>query len=111
MELQDRGIQLTGINRTCTPSQTPASLITNITGVDYPHYFGAGEFSGNMPLCAGESAPYEEFPLLKGEKFNNYDSPGADRVVFKSIGFNYYLYCGAITHTGAPNRNAFVLCT
>ena len=124
MELHTRDIQFTGINGKSTlPHLLPLLLPNSLSqvpipipslsdsGVDYPHYFGAGEFGGNMPLCAGEPRPYEEFPLLRGSLFSNYVPVGPDRIVIKDIGWGYYLYCGAVTHTGAGGGNAFVLCT
>ena len=60
--------------------------------------------------CSG-NGPWSEFPLEQGYAYtssqNNYQSPGADRVIFDT---NTYEYCASVTHTGAAKRNGFVQC-
>ncbi|KAK0435219.1 Ribonuclease/ribotoxin, partial [Armillaria borealis] len=69
---------------------------------NYPHQFKNYEGLPMGPGCAGTRY---EFPILTRGLYNG-GSPGADRVIFDHNGH----YCALNTHTGAPNRNGFLLC-
>jgi len=74
---------------------------------DYPHQYYDDE---GLPMyCSGNT--WYEYPILADHEIytsppNDYQSPGADRVVFTSAG----TYCAVITHTGAKTYDGFVAC-
>ncbi|KAF2171460.1 hypothetical protein M409DRAFT_50896 [Zasmidium cellare ATCC 36951] len=78
-------------------------------GSNYPHVFNNKE-QLSFPACSGLTL--YEFPLEpENQVFTTGDAAGADRVVYATTGPNQFTYCGAMTHTGAPTRSGFVLCS
>ncbi|PKS05010.1 hypothetical protein jhhlp_008376 [Lomentospora prolificans] len=71
----------------------------------YPH-----RFNNREGLVFATSGPYQEFPILKSGNYTG-QSPGADRIVIDPNYQGSCVYSGAMTHTNAPSRNGFVLCT
>ncbi|WYZ43994.1 hypothetical protein EsH8_VII_000430 [Colletotrichum jinshuiense] len=70
----------------------------------YPHTFNNRE-----NLVFTTSGPYQEFPILTSGNYTG-KAPGADRVVLNPSYRGSCVYVGAMTHTGAVQRNGFVEC-
>jgi hypothetical protein len=88
----------------------------------YPH-----KFNNREGLVFAAAGPYQEFPILESgvyagsKSFTIYskardgadisaEAPGPDRVVFNPSYQGSCVYVGAMTHTDAADRNAFVSC-
>ncbi|KAK4495352.1 hypothetical protein PRZ48_013683 [Zasmidium cellare] len=85
------------------------TTVSSSGGSQYPHVFNNRE-KLSFPACSGLTL--YEFPLKpENQVFTNGAAAGADRVVYATTGPNQFTYCGAMTHTGAPTRNGFVLCS
>ncbi|KAL0934945.1 guanyl-specific ribonuclease N1 [Colletotrichum truncatum] len=70
----------------------------------YPH-----RFNNREGLVFATSGPYQEFPILSSGNYTG-RAPGADRVVFNPSYQGSCVYVGAMTHTGAAERNGFLAC-
>ncbi|KAK4120310.1 Ribonuclease/ribotoxin [Parathielavia appendiculata] len=75
----------------------------------YPHNFANHENLDFLEDDQPVEGPYREFPVLRSGQLYTGGAPGPDRVVFKQTNGGCQ-YIGAMTHTGAVPRNAFVLC-
>ncbi|PWN37763.1 ustilago Sphaerogena ribonuclease U2 complexed with adenosine 2'-Monophosphate [Meira miltonrushii] len=77
---------------------------------NYPHEYYHYSDEDITLTCSG-NGPWSEFPLEQGYAYtssqDDYQSPGADRVIFDT---NSYEYCASVTHTGAASRDGFVQC-
>ncbi|KAK0614657.1 Ribonuclease/ribotoxin [Immersiella caudata] len=82
---------------------------------NFPKRFGNNRKLPFDPKCDGKKL--YEFPILKSGKIFRGGEPGPDRVVFWIYTDNPDtnptrdgMYCGVMTHDGAPEPNGFVLC-
>ncbi|KAK7917512.1 hypothetical protein PG985_011120 [Apiospora marii] len=86
----------------------------------YPHVYNNREKVKFSAKCKGKTL--DEFPILADHKLftgrenNPAVAPGPDRVVVAvskpdKKGSVNVVYCGLMTHTGAPVRNGFVACS
>ncbi|GAB1317447.1 hypothetical protein MFIFM68171_07657 [Madurella fahalii] len=70
----------------------------------YPH-----RFNNREGLEFATFGPYQEFPILENGVYAG-GAPGPDRIIFDPHHHSSCVYVGAITHTSASSRNAFVSC-
>ncbi|KAI8243243.1 Guanyl-specific ribonuclease F1 [Colletotrichum sp. SAR 10_99] len=71
---------------------------------EYPH-----RFNNREGLTFDTSGPYQEFPIISSGNYTG-RAPGPDRVVFDPDYRGSCVFVGAMTHTGAVQRNGFVSC-
>ncbi|KAG9125326.1 hypothetical protein FRC07_008087 [Ceratobasidium sp. 392] len=79
---------------------------TDVGNNNYPHVFNNRE---RLTFNEGCKSPFFEFPLFTSKVYTG-GSPGPDRVVVGSVNGTDAAFCGVMTHTGAPQRNGFILC-
>ncbi|KAK4192355.1 guanyl-specific ribonuclease N1 [Podospora australis] len=72
---------------------------------NYPH-----RFNNREGLILATSGPFQEFPIVRNGNYTG-GNPGADRIIFNPNVKGVCTYIDAMTHTEAPTRNGFVLCT
>ncbi|TDZ14290.1 Guanyl-specific ribonuclease F1 [Colletotrichum sidae] len=70
----------------------------------YPH-----RFNNREGLIFASTGPFQEFPIIPSGNYSG-RAPGPDRVVFDPDYRGRCSYVGAMTHTGADQRNGFVTC-
>ncbi|KAK1994908.1 guanine-specific ribonuclease N1 and T1, partial [Colletotrichum falcatum] len=71
---------------------------------EYPH-----RFTNRENLLLATPGPYQEFPIIPSGNYTG-RSPGPDRVVIDPNWLGGCVYVGCMTHTGASDRNGFVVC-